>query len=250
MSQAIRLLLVDHNTLLRRCLASTLNRRRDLEVVGDTGCRDEALELARRLEPDIVVIEPDAPEGGPDLIEGLRAELPGAGVLALTHSHHDIARRALLAGARGCVEKSCEPEDLVRAIKQVHAGEMVVGSDAIDSLLGSLNESDEVPAESAVLTEREMDVLRLVADGHTNPEIARLLFITEHTVKGHLAKILGKLGLDNRVQLATYAMQHGLMEERPAPAVQASRPPLHRVASPPDRPGSETGQTRRSESPR
>lgn len=210
MSQLIQLLLVDDNTLLRRCLASTLNRRRDLEVVGDTADRDEALELARALRPHVVVIDPDSINDGPELIEALREDLPDSAVLVLTHSHDDVARCAFLSGARGCLEKNCEPEDLVRAIKQVHSGEMVVGSGTIDSLLGSLGEPEPDPMESRGLTSREMDVLRLVAEGRTNSEIANALYITEHTVKGHLAKLLGKLSLDNRVQLAIYAIQHGL----------------------------------------
>lgn len=212
MSQHIRLLLVDHNTLLRRCLASTLNRRRDFEVVGDAGAGREAMSLARSLQPDVVVVDPDTPEGGDGIIEQLCQELPDAAVLALTDRADEHARDVLLAGARGCVGKVCEPDDLARAIKQVHAGELVVGSQIMDAILESLHETGNPTAEPAGLTERELDVLRLVAAGHTNPEIARQLFITEHTVKGHLARILGKLGLENRVQLATYAYQHGLAD--------------------------------------
>lgn len=213
MSELIRLILADHNTLFRRCLASALNRRRDFDVVGNAASGRETLDLARSLRPDVVIVEPSLPDGGPDVIRSLCSILPDAGVLLLSSCCDEAIREALLVGARGYVAMTCEPEDLVRAIKRVHAGELVVGPQAIGSILEHLNGNVPHAAQSGgALTPREMDVLRLVAAGRTNPEIARELYITEHTAKGHLAKILGKLGVDNRVQLATYAIQHGLVD--------------------------------------
>lgn len=210
-SDAIRILLVDHQTLLRRSLSVLLNRRRRFDVVGEAATGSEALAQARSLQPAVTVVEPDVPEGGPNLISELCRETPTCGVLVLTSgSPEDGAGRVLQAGARGYLDKSCEPDDLARAIERVHAGELVVSPGATDALLKDLGgETSREPAPSG-LTEREVDVLRLVVQGRTNPEIARELCITEHTAKGHLAKILSKLALDNRVQLATYGLQHGL----------------------------------------
>ncbi|HEY8476923.1 MAG TPA: response regulator transcription factor, partial [Chloroflexota bacterium] len=132
-------------------------------------------------------------------------------VLVLTANRDEaVARRLLQAGARGYLDKDCDLDDLVHAIERVRLGELVVGSVGAETVLKALG--DESPREPRPegLTEREIEVLRLVAQGRTNTQIAAELCITEHTVKAHLAKILGKLGLDNRVQLAAYAMQRGL----------------------------------------
>lgn len=212
MSEPIRLIVVDHNTLLRRCLVAVLNRRRDLDVVGEAACGVEAVEVARTQHPDVVLLEPAAPECGLPLIRRLRHEMPDSGLLVLSMCSDNLASQALQFGARGFIEKTCEPDDLVRAIKQVHAGELVVGSGAVDLVLEKLNGSTDATPVCGVLTPREIDVLKLVAAGRTNPEIARELYITEHTVKGHLARILGKLGLDNRVQLAIYAIQQNMVD--------------------------------------
>lgn len=216
MSEAIRLLLIDHQTLLRRCLAAILNRKHCFQVVGDiaTGC--EALSLARSQRPDIIVIDPDTPQSGPELIELLCEELPDSVVVVLSSGDDDVAKQALLAGARGCAEKSCEPEDLVRTIKLARAGELAIAPRMVDVILQSLNGPPPFDVPNG-LTKRELEVLPLVVGGRTNPEIARELFITEHTVKGHLAKILSKLDLNNRVQLATYAVQHDLVASPEAP---------------------------------
>ena len=213
MSEPIRVFLVDHHTLLRRCLAVMLNRRRGFEVVGDAASGNEALSLAGACRPDVVVVEPESPEGGVDLIARLCEEFPASAVIVLSHCYDDAAKNSLLAGARGCIDKTCEPQDLVRAIQRVHAGEIVMAPEMIDTILESLNGNEAPSPVHNGLTERELEVLQLVVAGLTNPEIARKLYITDHTVKGHLAKILGKLGLDNRVQLATYALQHGLVTD-------------------------------------
>jgi DNA-binding NarL/FixJ family response regulator len=113
---------------------------------------------------------------------------------------------ALQAGARGYLQKSCDPEALVRTIERVHLGELVVAAQAAPLLNGH----GRPHARTEALTDRELEVLRLVARGRTNPGIAHELGITEHTAKEHLANILDKLGLENRVQVATYAVHHGL----------------------------------------
>ena len=211
MSAPLRLLLVDHQALLRRCLATLLNRRRGLHVVGEAATGAEARARARALRPDVVVVEPEVPDGGPGLVADLCRELSRCSVVVLTAGDgHDAASQALRAGARGYLRKACELDDLLRAIERVRVGELVVAPEVADGVLNGLgNERSPAPRADG-LTGRELEVLRLISQGRTNPEIARELSITEHTVKGHLAKILGKLRLGNRVQLATYAMQRGI----------------------------------------
>lgn len=208
---AIRLLLVDSSPLFRRALAALLNRRRDLRVVGEAGSAAEALARARSLRPDVVVVEPELPDGGPHLVAALAREPPGYAVLALALGHDETTASELLqAGARGYLLRDCEPEDLVRAIQRVHAGELIVAPTVVARVLQDAAGEPARSADSLALTEREREVVGLVARGCTNAQIARALTITGHTVKGHLARILGKLGLENRVQLAIYALHHGL----------------------------------------
>jgi two-component system, NarL family, response regulator LiaR len=209
MSDSIRLLLVDHHRLLRRCLVVVLNRRRGLQVAGEAESGEQARAQASSLQPDVIVVEPEVPGGGDALIADLQREAPESVLLVLTAGMTDVSRRALAAGVRGCIQKDCDPGDVAQAIKRVHAGELVVAPAVVASMVSTASNPGNGTV-SAGLTERELDVLRLVTMGRTNPEIALELFITEHTVKGHLANILSKLSLDNRVQLATYALQNGL----------------------------------------
>jgi two-component system nitrate/nitrite response regulator NarL len=207
MPEPIRLLLIDYPTLSRRGVAALLTRRRGVRVVGEPGNGAEARVLARALRPDVIVVDTRVAGGGTRLVADLRRELPRSAVLVLTQdSGWTAATSALQAGARGYIQKSCEPDDLVRTIQRIHLGELVVASAAADrtTYLGH----DDVPGSA--LTVRELEVLRLVARGRTNPGIAHDLAITEHTAKEHLTNILDKLGLENRVQIATYAVQHGL----------------------------------------
>jgi DNA-binding NarL/FixJ family response regulator len=210
LAEPIRVLLVDAPTLSRRGLAALLSRRSPLRVVGEAATGREALDLVRASSPDVVVVEPAVPEGGPALVAELCRVTPGCAVLVLALGGEGGAvGRALQAGARAYLQKDCEPRDLVRAIERVHAGELVIAPMLAETAVKELS-GGQARAGPAGLTARELQVLRLVAEGRTNPEIARLLCITEHTTKGHLAKILRKVALDNRVQLTAYAIQQGL----------------------------------------
>ena len=211
MSLPLRLLLIDAPALHRRCLAAILGRRRGIRVVGDADSGKNALGQAQSLRPDVVLVEPDVPDGGPKLVAGLRAAAPDCDVVVVTDGRDDGgARRMLLAGARAYLRKDCEPQDVLRAIERVKAGELVLGPGVSDSILRDLD--SEHPRGSALdgLSDRELEVLRLISHGLSNPEIASALYITENTVKGHVTRILDKLGLENRVQIATYALTHGL----------------------------------------
>jgi len=208
----IRLLLVDHHTLLRRALASVLNRRRGFSVVGEAATAMQALEQAHAVRPDIAVIDQDVPGGGAELVSDLSRLVPQSGIVVLAaNGEPGAATRALLAGARGYLYKTCEPEDLFRAIDRVHRGELMMASGVAEGIVQDMKSDPEGESVTDTLTARELEVLRLAAHGLTNAGIARELCISDHTAKGHLAKILSKLGVDNRVQLATYAAQHGIV---------------------------------------
>jgi DNA-binding NarL/FixJ family response regulator len=214
----IRVLLVVTPALFRHSLAAVLARRRRLEVIGEAETRAEAMRTARHGCPDVVIVDPDVPECGPELVAELCHETVGCAVLVLTHASEDgLVGRALEAGARGYLDKQCEIEDLVRAIERVHLGDLVVSSSVANTAVKDLTRRTIRELHPPGLSARQLEVIRLVARGHTNQEIARALYITEHTVKAHLAKILGKLSLENRVQLATYALEHGLLDPLPAP---------------------------------
>ena len=207
MREPIRVLLVDHPGLSRHGLVALLTRRRGLRVVGEADTGIEALALARAVKPDVVIVETSVPAGGLKLLTQLSRELPHGAMLVLTEASGDPGvSGALQAGARGYLQKSCDPEALVRTIERVHLGELVVAAQAAPLLNGH----GRLHPRSETLTDRELEVLRLVARGRTNPGIAHELGITEHTAKEHLANILDKLGLENRVQVATYAVHHGL----------------------------------------
>ena len=133
-------------------------------------------------------------------------------MLVLTLATEDgIVGRALEAGARGYLDKHCEIDDLVRSIERVHLGELVVAPSVAEAAVKDLARGQARDPTPSGISARQADVARLVAQGWTNQEIARELCITEHTVKAHLARILAKLGLGNRVQLATYALENGLL---------------------------------------
>lgn len=206
----IRVLLVDSPALLRRSLALLLSRRRRLEIAGEAGNGTEALAQIRANAIDVVLVDPAVPEGGPKLVADLCGQDPSPAVVVLTAgAQHGAVARMLQQGVRGYLEKDCDIEAVARCIERVYAGEVVIGPTAADSLPQDFT-AFRRPA-AADLTHRELEVLRLVADGRTNAEVGKRLYITEHTVKSHLARMLGKLGFDNRVQLATFAAQQSIV---------------------------------------
>ncbi|HEY3115691.1 MAG TPA: response regulator transcription factor [Chloroflexota bacterium] len=210
MPDRIRVLLVDSPTLLRKCLATLLGRKRHLEIVGDAGTGPDALAQARALSPDVVLVDPSVPEAGPALVADLCSQTPALAVVILTaEAKQGTVARLLHHGARGYLEKDCDVEAVAQCIERVYAGEVVIGSPSPEALTQDLAAFRD--ADQASLTGREVEVMRLAAVGRTNREIGLQLCITEHTVKSHLARILGKLGLDNRVQLSIYANQKGIV---------------------------------------
>lgn len=213
MTAPLRLVLVDNDTLFRRCLADQLQHDLGLQVVGQAATAAAALAQARSLQPDVVVLDPVVPDGGLQLVAELCRAAPACAVLVLTLGDGNGGASSLLrAGAKGYLQKNCEScefEDIALAIRRVYAGELVVAPTAAVEVLQELRGDAARTHSGRALTDREHEVLQLVAQGCTNADIGRALGITEHTVKGHLAKILRKLELDNRIQLATYAVRRG-----------------------------------------
>jgi len=219
MNPAITLFLVDDHTLLRRGLVALLSQQPDLRVVGEAGDAAEALRLLPTLNPQVILLDNHLPGvRGVDAIAGLREVSPGSRVLMLTVSEDgaDLAA-ALRHGAQGYLLKTIDGELLAEAIRRAARGEPVVSPEMMGKLVAAFQtQGAPAPAASAELeaeplgaasplSPREEDVLREIARGASNKEIARTLDIAETTVKIHVQHILRKLGLTSRVQAAVYA---------------------------------------------
>ncbi|EFL27191.1 DNA-binding response regulator [Streptomyces himastatinicus ATCC 53653] len=208
---AIRVLLVDDHQVVRRGLRTFLEVQDDIDVVGEAADGEEGIARAEELRPDIVLMDVKMP--GIDGIEALR-KLRGLGnparVLVVTSfTEKRTVVPALRAGAAGYVYKDVDPEALASAIRSVHAGHVVLQPEVADALL-SQDEAGGGQGRGGSLTDREREVLGLIADGRSNREIARRLVLSEKTVKTHVSNILMKLDLADRTQAALWAVRHGI----------------------------------------
>jgi len=210
-SDAVRILLVDDHAVLRSGLRLLLEQEPDLEPIGEAATAEEAVRALPRLTPDVVVIDVEMPGiGGLEGIGLIRERAPDARVLVL--SMHDQARdvrRAFDAGAHGYLPKAAADEDLVRAIRAVAAGERYVHP----SLGAALAAPQPASGPIDELTARERDVLRLLALGHTNQEIAEQLVVSVRTVESHRAHVMTKLRVSTRAGLVGEALRAGLLNE-------------------------------------
>jgi NarL family two-component system response regulator LiaR len=205
----IRVLLVDDHAVVREGLRAFLQLQPDIEVVGEADGGETALAVAARVEPDVVLMDLLMPDGdGIAAIRGLRAAQPQAKVLVLS-SYVDDAQvfSAIQAGAGGYQLKDIQPEALADAIRDVHAGRPALHPEAQGRLM---HRAADPPGSR--LTPRERDVLKLLADGFPNKEIARRLFVSEKTVKTHVSSILQKLGVKDRTQAALAAVRQRLLD--------------------------------------
>lgn len=206
----IRVLLVDDHQVVRRGLRTFLEVQNDIEVVGEASDGEEGVAHAEELRPDVVLMDVKMP--GTDGIEALR-RLRDLGnpvrVLVVTSfTEQRTVVPALRAGAAGYVYKDVDPDALADAIRSVHAGHVLLQSEVAGALLSA--EAVGVPGRGPALTDRENEVLGLIADGRSNREIARHLVLSEKTVKTHVSNILMKLDLADRTQAALWAVRHGL----------------------------------------
>jgi two-component system nitrate/nitrite response regulator NarL len=212
----IRILLVDDHLVVRQGLRMLLENHADLEIAGEAATGRAAVEIAMRERPDLVLLDLDlGAEGGLDVIPQLAA-LEATRVLVLTGLRdREIHRQAIRLGASGVVLKEQAAELLVKAVRCVHAGEAWVDRSMTAALLqdmrqGPAGAADPEGARIATLTTREREIVALVAQGFGTQKIADALFISEKTVRNHLASIYDKLNVSERLELALYAAKHGL----------------------------------------
>ncbi|HEX8259099.1 MAG TPA: response regulator transcription factor [Rubrobacteraceae bacterium] len=209
----IRVLITDDHGVVRQGLRMYLGLDPELEVVGEAANGEEALRMARELGPDVVLMDLLMPVMDGIAATGkIRAELPEVEVIALTSVLEDASvSGAVRAGAIGYLLKNTEADDLGRAIKAAADGQVQLAPEAAMRLMREVR----APESPEALTERETEVLKLVARGKANKQIAHELFVGEKTVKAHVSSILAKLGVQSRTQAALYALRIGLvsMEE-------------------------------------
>ena len=208
----IRVLLVDDQELVRAGLRIILQSEPGIEVVGEAGSGEAAVELARQLHPDVVCMDVQMP--GVDGIEATRMLAAdasvGAGVLILTtFNRDDYLFDALQAGASGFLLKSASPEQLVEAVQVIARGDALLSPDVTRSVIRQFARPAAASEPPPGLTERETDVLRLIARGYANAEIAAELFVGEATVKTHVSNLFSKLGVRDRVQAVVFAYENG-----------------------------------------
>ena len=202
----IRILSVDDHPLLREGIAALVNNQADMTLVGQAAAGAEALQLFKQMQPDVTLLDLRLPDmSGIDILIAIRTEFPDARIIMLTTFEGDVEiQRALQAGARGYLLKNMPPAELLEVIRQVHAGKKRIPAAIASHLAEHL--SDET------LTEREVEVLRAIAGGNKNRDIANKLFISEETVKVHVKHIMEKLGAADRTQAVTIGVRRGIIQ--------------------------------------
>lgn len=208
----IRVLVADDHAIVRKGICALLATEPDIEVVGEARDGRDAITMVQRVQPDVVLMDLVMP--GIDGLEATRhisARHPDVRILVLTSfAGDDKVFPAIKAGALGYLLKDSGPEELVQAIQQVHRGESSLHPSVARRLLRELSEPSPQGPNTDSLTEREIEVLQLVAQGQSNREISDLLAISEATVRTHVSNILSKLNLNSRTQAALYALREGL----------------------------------------
>ena len=212
---SIRIVLADDQTVVREGLRSMLSLMTDLEVVGVAASAEEALDLVTQLDPDVLLTDLRMPGiGGIEGIRRVRARGERPGVVALTTYDDDqVIREAVEAGALGFLNKDADPETIATSVRTVAGGRSLLDGKAMRALLAG--PSSPAPSETPAatpdgLTEREVEVLRLVAQGLSNSQIARTLVVSMSTVKTHINHLFAKTGCTGRAALVTYAYEHRL----------------------------------------
>lgn len=212
--EAIKLLIVDDHTVVRDGLTAVLGRQGDFTVVGEATNGLEAVERARELKPDVILMDLRMPElDGVEAMRRIRAEDPNARFIILTtYDSDEYIFEAIEAGAKGYLLKDASREELFEAVRAVHRGESLIQPGVAARVLDRFAELSRQASNIEVLSEREVEVLRLMARGAANKEIAASLSISESTVKTHVANIFQKLEVNDRTEAVTQALQRGIIK--------------------------------------
>jgi DNA-binding NarL/FixJ family response regulator len=201
----IQVLSVDDHPILREGIGAIINSQPDMFLVGSAANGKEAIEAFGTLKPDVVLLDLQLPDlNGIEVLIAIRSQFHNARIIILTTFERDVeVQRALKAGAQGYLLKSSPPKQMLDTIRQVHGGRKAVAREVADELATHMGEES--------LSDREVEVLRHVAEGNRNRDIAKRLFIAEETVKVHLKHIMGKLGASDRTQSVTIAARRGII---------------------------------------
>jgi DNA-binding NarL/FixJ family response regulator len=202
----IRIFSVDDHPLLREGIAALVNNQPDMVMIGEASNGAEAIQLFKQQMPDVTLLDLRLPDmSGIDILIAIRSEFPEARIIMLTTFEGDVEiQRALQAGARGYLLKNMPPSELLDVIRQVHAGKKRIPAAIASQLAEHMSEER--------LTEREVEVLREVANGNKNRDIAKKLFISEETVKVHVKHIMEKLGATDRTQAVAIGVRRGIIQ--------------------------------------
>ena len=216
----IRVLIADDHTVLRAGLSRLLNAEPDVEVIGEAGDGEEAISKTVNLAPDVLLLDITMPlVGGIDVIRMVKAKNLPVAILVLTmHEDEEYLRETLKAGALGYIPKKAAEAELISAIRAVHRGEIYIYPSMVKSLVNEAlypnTNNNEMPFDSYdLLSRREKEVLRLIAQGYTNQEIAERIFLSIKTVETYKARMMEKLSVTTRAELVRYALQRGLLSD-------------------------------------
>ncbi|QNB46929.1 response regulator [Thermanaerosceptrum fracticalcis] len=217
MQEKIRVIIVDDHPLVREGLRKVLTLDDEIEVIDEAGDGQGAINLARRLRPDVVLMDINMPgTNGIEATRVIKREIPSTGIIALTiHEEEEYVLELVRAGVSGYVLKDIAPAKLLETIKTVAKGPSVIDPGITNKLFGELNRLSKRRKEKEeweTLTDREMDVLQLMSQGCSNKEIARSLTISEKTVKNHVTNIFRKLQVEDRTQAVLFAIKHRLVD--------------------------------------
>jgi DNA-binding NarL/FixJ family response regulator len=211
-ARPLRLLVVDDHEVVRQGLVSLLDRRERFQVVAEAGTAAEAVEMARKFEPDLVIMDVRLPDGsGIEACREIRAEFPATRVVILTsYPDEEAVLSAIIAGASGYLLKQIRGRDLVSALESVGRGESLLDPAVTEKVLDRVRRiaTGTYTDELAQLTQQEQKILLLVAEGKTNKEIASEVFLSDKTVKNYVSSILSKLNLERRAQAAAFVARH------------------------------------------
>jgi NarL family two-component system response regulator LiaR len=208
----IRILIADDHAMVREGIRSFIEVNPDMEVVGEAADGVEAVEQALALQPDIILMDIMMPrQDGIGAIKELKEEGSPARILVITSfAEDDQVFPAIKAGALGYILKDSTPQELIQAIRDVYRGEPCLDADVARKLLDEMSREPDLPPTEERLTERELEVLKLIAQGHSNREIAEQLVLSERTIGKYASNILDKLHVANRTQAALYALRKGI----------------------------------------